>query len=450
MVTRPFPLPAHEDRSPAPQWRTTLATRIRTKEARVGIVGLGYVGLPLLLAVRRAGFPVAGVDSDAEKIRALRERRSYLTDVRAEDLASLDDQARFSSRFAALRECDVVLICVPTPLRDNEPDLSSIEGAARGVGRHLQPGALVCLESTTYPGTTEEILRPILESSELVAGRDFALAYAPERIDPGQDPEHVVQTPRVVGGLTPECTELAAAFYGQVVKEVHTVSSPREAEMAKLIENTFRQVNIGLINELAVISRDLGVNIWESIEAAATKPFGFMPFWPGPGVGGHCIAIDPSYLSWRIGQQLGYRMTFVEHAQQVNARMPAYVAQRIAEALNEHGKAVKGAKILGIGVAYKPDVNDQRESPALAVLNRLARSGAQVAYHDPHVPEVTIGGEILESVELRPEVLAAHDCVAILTAHSDVDYELLISHAPLVFDTRGIIGGRRASTVERL
>jgi UDP-N-acetyl-D-glucosamine dehydrogenase len=447
MVTTPFPLPAHEDRPPAPQWRTTLAARIRTKEARVGIVGLGYVGLPLLLAVRRAGFPVAGVDTDAEKIRALRERRSYLTDVGADDLAPLDDQARFSSRFAALRECDVVLICVPTPLRDNEPDLSSIEGAARGVSRHLQPGALVCLESTTYPGTTEEILRPILESSELVAGRDFALAYAPERIDPGQDPEHVVQTPRVVGGLTPECTELAAAFYGQVVKEVHTVSSPREAEMAKLIENTFRQVNIGLINELAIISRDLGVNIWESIEAAATKPFGFMPFWPGPGVGGHCIAIDPSYLSWRIGQQLGYRMTFVEHAQQVNARMPAYVAQRIAEALNEHGKAVKDAKILGIGVAYKPDVNDQRESPALAVLNRLARSGAVVSYHDPHVPQVMIGGEMLRSLELGADVLAAHDCVVILTAHRDVDYVLVMSHAPLVFDTRAITLGKSADNV---
>jgi UDP-N-acetyl-D-glucosamine dehydrogenase len=450
MVTTPFPLPAHEDRPPAPQWRTTLATRIRTKEARVGIVGLGYVGLPLLLAVRRAGFPVAGVDTDAEKIRALRERRSYLTDVRAEDLASLDNQARFSSRFAALRECDVVLICVPTPLRDNEPDLSSIEGAARGVGRHLQPGALVCLESTTYPGTTEEILRPILERSELVAGRDFALAYAPERIDPGQDPEHVIQTPRVIGGLTPECTDLAAAFYGQVVKEVHTVSSPREAEMAKLIENTFRQVNIGLINELAIISRDLGVNIWESIEAAATKPFGFMPFYPGPGVGGHCIAIDPSYLSWRVGQQLGYRMTFVEHAQQVNARMPAYVAQRIAEALNEQGKAVKGAKILGIGVAYKPDVNDYRESPALAVLNRLARSGADVRYHDPYVPEVAIGGERLWSQELSPEVLALHDCVVVLTAHSDVDYNQVVSHAPLVFDARGINWSHPAGNLERL
>jgi UDP-N-acetyl-D-glucosamine dehydrogenase len=451
MATRNFPLPAPEERTPTnPRWRAALAKRIRNKEATVGIVGLGYVGLPLLLAVRKAGFPVAGVDTDGEKVRALRDGRSYLTDVRPEDVASVNGEARLSSRYALLRECDVVLICVPTPLRNQEPDLSAIEAASRGVSRHLRPGTLVCLESTTYPGTTEEVVRPIVEDSGMVAGRDFALAYAPERIDPGQDLEHVVRTPRVVGGLTTECTELAAAFYSEVVDQVHRVSSPREAEMAKLIENTFRHVNIGLMNELAIISRDLGVNIWEAIEAAATKPFGYMPFWPGPGVGGHCIAIDPSYLSWRVGQQLGFRMTFVEHAQQVNAKMPAYVAGRIAEALNEKGKAVKGAKILGIGVAYKPNVGDARESPALAVLNRLARSGADVSYHDPHVASVEIAGRRLDSAELTPDELAAYDCVAILTAHSDVNYDLVVSHAPLVFDTRGITRSHRAANVEGL
>jgi UDP-N-acetyl-D-glucosamine dehydrogenase len=451
MATRNFSLPAPEERTPTnPRWRAALAKRIRNKEATVGIVGLGYVGLPLLLAIRKAGFPVAGVDTDAEKVKALRDGRSYLTDVRPEDVASVNGEARFSSRYALLRECDVVLICVPTPLRNQEPDLSAIENASRGVSRHLRPGTLVCLESTTYPGTTEEVVRPIVEDSGMVAGRDFALAYAPERIDPGQDLEHVVRTPRVVGGLTPQCTELAAAFYGEVVDHVHTVSSPREAEMAKLIENTFRHVNIGLINELAIISHDLGVNIWESIEAAATKPFGYMPFWPGPGVGGHCIAIDPSYLSWRVGQQLGFRMTFVEHAQQVNAKMPAYVAGRIAEALNEKGKAVKGAKILGIGVAYKPNVGDARESPPLAVLNRLARSGAEVSYHDPHVASVEIAGRRLDSAELTPDELAAYDCVAILTAHNSVDFDMVLREALLVFDTRGITATHRASNVDVL
>ena len=417
-------------------WRSSLRGRIERRRAIVGIVGLGYVGLPLMAVVRRAGFPVSGVDTDRARIESIRSGRTALTDVLPEHRTALQD-ARFSTRYALLRDCDVILICVPTPLRNHEPDLSAIEAAAHGVSRHLRPGTLVVLESTTYPGTTEEVVRPILEGTGFTAGKDFALAYAPERIDPGQDFEHVVRTPRVVGGLTPRCTDLAAAFYGAVVDEVFTVSSPREAEMAKLIENTYRFVNIGLINELAIVSKDLGVRIWESIEAAATKPFGFMPFWPGPGVGGHCIAIDPSYLSWRVGQRLGFRMTFVEHAQQVNARMPAYVAMRIAEALNERGKAVRGSKILGIGVAYKPNVGDARESPALAVLDRLARSGAEVGYHDPLVPQAVIGGRTMESVPLTAELLASQDCAAILTAHRNVDYQTVVGSAPLVFDARG-------------
>ncbi len=430
------PVPSERPLLPAGRWRPRLAARIRKREAIVGVVGLGYVGLPLLLAVRRSGFPVVGVDSDGEKIKALRERRSYVTDVEIEDLEVLGEASRLSPRYAALRECDVVLISVPTPLRDHEPDLRPIETAARGIARHLRSGTLVALESTTYPGTTEEIVRPLLEASGMVAGRDFALVYAPERIDPGQGRDHLTKTPRVVGGLTPRCTELAAKFYGSFVDKVHTVSTPRDAEMSKLIENVFRHVNIALVNELAIVSRDLGVNIWDAIEAAATKPFGYMPFWPGPGVGGHCIAIDPAYLSWKVGQILGHRVTFVEHAQEVNAKMPNYVAGRIAEALNEQGKPLKGAKILGIGVAYKPGVNDSRESPAVAVLDRLARVGADVSYHDPLVGEVEIGGRTLTSLVLTADVLSSQDCSAILTAHGDINYELVGRFSPLVIDAR--------------
>ncbi|MDQ3991059.1 MAG: nucleotide sugar dehydrogenase [Actinomycetota bacterium] len=421
-----------------PGWAAPLLDRIERRDAVVGVVGLGYVGLPLILTTRRAGFPVVGVDTSREKIAALREGRSYVSDIAGDDLAVLGRNPRLSTQYRVLHDCDVVLITVPTPLLNHAPDLSFIEKAARGIARHLTPGSLVVLESTTYPGTTEEIVRPILETEGLTAGVDFALAYAPERIDPGQDPGHIATTPRVVGGLTERCTEIALAFYRGFVKDVLAVSSPREAEMAKLIENTYRHVNIALVNEMAMISRELGVNIWEALEAAATKPYGYQPFWPGPGVGGHCIAIDPSYLSWRVGQRLGYRMTFVEHAQQVNARMPEYVVQRVAEALNERGKAVRGARILGIGVAYKANVNDPRESPALTVLGRLAAAGAEVSYHDPYVPEIVIAGRPLASVPLNARTVASHDCAVILTAHDGLDVDA-VGRFGLVFDTRGVM-----------
>jgi UDP-N-acetyl-D-glucosamine dehydrogenase len=441
--------PAKERDTPLlPGWSSELLARIEGRTAQVGVVGLGYVGLPLLLTVRRAGFPVTGVDVDPARVKDLREGSSPVTDVTARDLVALDGHSRVTTKHAALRACDVILICVPTPLRNHEPDLRPIESAAQGIARHLRPGTLVVLESTTYPGTTEEVVRPLLEAAGLVAGKDFALAYAPERIDPGRELEHIPKTPRVVGGLTEGCTKVAASFYGSVVERVHAVTSPRDAEMSKLIENVFRHVNIALVNQLAIVSRDLGVNIWDAIEAAATKPFGYMPFWPGPGVGGHCIAIDPSYLSWRVGQRRGHRMSFVELAQEVNAQMPAYVASRIAEALNEHGKAVKGAKILGIGVAYKPNVNDARQSPALAVLERLARSGAEVSYHDPYVPETTLGGRTLTSVPLEPETCRAVDCVVILTGHPSVDYQSVLRSSPLVFDARGV--GLQGPTSVRL
>jgi UDP-N-acetyl-D-glucosamine dehydrogenase len=428
-------------------WRRDLVRRLADKRARIGVVGLGYVGLPVLLAAVRVGFEGVGVDLDEERVEALRQGRSYITDVSDAVLRDAGDRLRVATRYQALRDCDVVVICVPTPLKDHEPDLGFIRSAGEGVAKALRSGMLVVLESTTYPGTTEEILRPILEAGGLVAGRDFALAYSPERIDPGRDLEHLAKTPKVVGGLTKADTDLAAAFYGAFVHEIHPVSSPREAEMAKLIENTFRHVNIALVNELAFLSRDLDVDIWEAIRAAATKPFGFMPFFPGPGVGGHCIAIDPSYLSWRVGQRTGHRLNFVEHAQEVNSRMPGFVATRIAETLNERGMALKGARILGIGVTYKPDVNDMRESPAIAVLERLAASGVKVSYHDPLVPSVEVAGKALRSRPLTAKALGALDCAVVLTAHSTIDFDAVVRHAPLVFDARGVTRGVRRNVV---
>jgi nucleotide sugar dehydrogenase len=428
-------------------WRRELAAALREKTATVGVVGLGYVGLPMLVAVVKAGFRGVGVDLDGERVKALRQGRSYVSDVSPEMLADVRTRFRVSDRPSALRTCDVVLICVPTPLTDHSPDLRYIEHAGEDVARTLRRGVLVVLESTTYPGTTEEILRPILEAGGLRAGRDFALAYSPERIDPGREPDHIAKTPKIVGGLTRGDGELAARFYRTFIHEVEQVSTPREAEMAKLIENTFRHVNIALVNELAYLSKDLDVDLWEAIRAASTKPFGFMPFWPGPGVGGHCIAIDPSYLSWRVGQRTGHRLNFVEHAQEVNAKMPGFVAQRIAQALNEKGKPVRGSKILGIGVTYKPDVNDVRESPALIVLERLARDGAKVAYHDPYVPRLELAGRRLRSRSLTPELLADQDVVVVLAAHSAIDFGDVVRHAPLVFDTRGVTRGRRSNVV---
>ena len=411
------------------------------------MVGLGYVGLPLLVSAVRVGFRGVGMDLDPGRVEAIGAGRSYLSDLSDEVLREAARSLRASTRYEELRDCDVVVVCVPTPLKDHDPDLGHIEAAGEGIGRELRPGTLVILESTTYPGTTEEVLRPILERSGLAAGRDFALAYSPERIDPGRGLDHLAKTPKVVGGLTKACGSLAAEFYRTFVHEVHVVSSPREAEMAKLIENTFRHVNIALVNELAFLSRDLDVDLWEAIRAAATKPFGFMPFWPGPGVGGHCIAIDPSYLSWRVGQRTGHRLNFVEHAQEVNARMPGFVAQRVGDALNRQGKPVRGSRILGVGVTYKPDVNDCRESPAIAVLSRLAEAGAKVSYHDPYVAELRVGSKTLRSRPLTHEVLGVQDCVVVLTAHSCIDFEQVVESSGLVFDARGVTRGVRRNVV---
>ncbi|HEY3209195.1 MAG TPA: nucleotide sugar dehydrogenase [Actinomycetota bacterium] len=419
-----------------PDVSTGLRQRIEERRATVALVGLGYVGLPLLVAVSSEGFPVIGVDIDRRRVAALAEGRSYVVDVSDQELSALT-RAHFTTEAAALRSADVIIIAVPTPLSDGVPDLSGVRQAAADVAGVLRPGHLVILESTTYPGTTEEVVRPILEASGLVAGRDFFLAYSPERIDPGRY-HRFRDTPKIVSGIERADTEMVELFYKQLVSKVVTTPTPREAEMAKLIENTYRQVNIALVNELATLAGDLGVDIWSAIEAAATKPFGYQPFWPGPGVGGHCIAIDPSYLSWRVGQRLGFGIGFVEHAKEVNNRMPAYVASRIGQALNDVGKPIRESRIMGIGLAYKADVNDIRESPSLMVMERLARSGASCTYHDPYVPTARILGEELTSQPLDPEILEQQDCVAILTAHETVDYAAVVLSAPLVFDARGV------------
>ena len=432
---------------PPATWRRELRSRLRTKDARVGVVGLGYVGLPMLISAIRVGFEGVGIDVDAERVARLEAGRSYVDDVPDVVLRDVAERLDVATDPALLGSCDVILLCVPTPLRDHDPDLRYVELASEAVAEHLRPGTLVILESTTYPGTTDEIVRPILERGGLVAGRDVGLAYSPERIDPGRGLDHVAKTPKVVGGVTKADGELAKVFYETFIDEVHVVSTPREAEMAKLIENTFRHVNIALVNELAFLSRDLDVDLWESIRAAATKPFGFMPFFPGPGVGGHCIAIDPSYLSWRVGQRTGHRLNFVEHAQEVNAKMPGFVAQRVAQALNERGKPVKGSRILGIGVTYKADVADMRESPAVSVLERLAADGAKVAFHDPLVERLELGGRMVCSKALTAELLAEQDCVVVLTAHTGIDFGLVTETAPLVFDARGVTRGSRPNVV---
>lgn len=447
-----------------------LAERIRERSAIVGVVGLGYVGVPLLVAAWAEGFGLIGVDSDPEKVKGLRRGHSHISGVTEAELGWAGDdlmwerRAQFSTDPRVLIAADVILVAVPTPLRDGTPDLSLVRSALEDIAAVLRPGQLIVLESTTYPGTTEEIVRPLLEATGLVAGHDFALAYSPERINPG-DGRRLRDTPKIVAGVTPVDTELAALFYGALVEDVVRTSSPREAEMAKLIENTFRQVNIALVNELAMIAPSIGVDIWEALEAAATKPFGYMPFWPGPGVGGHCIAIDPSYLSWKVEQSLGFGIGFVEHARAVNNRMPEHVVGRIGDVLNEVGQAVRGSRLVVLGLTYKAGVNDVRESPALNVLQRLVAAGADCVYHDPFVPSVAVSGRRqsdfvkvapgtaseglprLQSVPLTTELLAAADCVVILAGHPGIDYDAVVEAAPLVFDTVGVTRNGRAGNV---
>lgn len=454
------PPDGHNAATPVPPAHATLAGRIEARTATIAVVGLGYVGLPLLIASADQGFKTIGYDADEGKIASLCRRHSYVGDVADEQLARIE-RAVFTADPTALRSADVIIVAVPTPLRGGMPDLGPLTTAGAAISAALAPGQLVILESTSYPGTTQEIFQPLLEASGLQAGRDFALAYSPERIDPGSG-RTLRQVPKIVAGVTPEDTEIAALFYETIVDQVVRTKTPREAEMAKLIENTFRQVNIALVNELATIAPALGVDLWAALDAAATKPFGYMPFWPGPGVGGHCIAIDPSYLSWKVEQQMGFGIGFVEHARAVNNRMPAHVVGRIAEALNDRGSTLRGARLLILGLSYKPGVGDVRESPALSVLQRLLATGADCEYHDPHLPVVCVGGRratdlvrgephdpplSMRSVLPTTTLIQQADCVVILTAHPEVDYREIVANARLVFDAVGVTRGQRASNV---
>ena len=431
-----------------------LKDRITRKDARTGVVGLGYVGLPLLVEFARSGYEAVGFDLDAGKVATLEAGASYIPDVASSDVAALRGSGRLSATtdFSGIASVDTVNICVPTPLRKTkDPDMSYVVSAVETIATYLRPGMLVILESTTYPGTTDELVRPILEKTGLVAGRDFFLAFSPERVDPGNPKFNTHNVPKVVGGITPDCAELAGALYSAAIERVVPVSSPRVAEMVKLLENTFRAVNIGLVNEIALMCDTLGIDVWEVVEAAATKPFGFMPFYPGPGLGGHCIPIDPFYLSWKA-KQSGFEARFIELAGYVNGSMPHAVVQKISDALNSRSKAVNGARILVAGVAYKRDIDDMRESPALDVMHMLQQRGANISYIDPYVPKLdpAHGGFELTSLErLDARTLEVFDCVAILTDHKVFDYDLIVQHAPLVVDTRNAIK-KPAANVFRL
>lgn len=422
-----------------------LLGRIHARQARTGVIGLGYVGLPLAVEFARAGFRTTGIDLDASKIARLTAGESYIDDVPTEDVAALTAAGTLTatSRFDAVADLDTINICVPTPLRKTkDPDLSFIVAAAEQIAPRLRPGMLVILESTTYPGTTEELVQPLLEISGLKAGEDFFLAFSPERIDPSNPTFNTRNVPKVVGGLTPACSTLARALYESAIASVVPVSSPRVAEMVKLLENTFRAVNIGMVNELALMCDRMGIDVWEVVDAARTKPFGFMPFYPGPGLGGHCIPVDPFYLSWKA-RQSGFEARFIELAGAVNGAMPHHVVSLVTDALNRVGLAVNGSRVLVAGVAYKRDVDDIRESPALDVLTLLQQRGATLAYSDPHVPELAgstwQGGIDLTHVALDTVPEDTFDCIVIVTDHTRFDYAQIQRAARVVVDTRNAI-----------
>ena len=421
--------------------KQTLLDKIATREAVIGIVGVGYVGLPLAVAFAEEGFSVIGVDVDETKVEALNRGESYVEDVANEVLQPLVESGklRASVDYAVLAGVDAISICVPTPLRKTkDPDISYIVSATDEIARYGGTGKLIILESTTYPGTTEEIILPRLIQNGDGVGRDFFLAFSPERIDPGRTDHTVWTTPKVIGGMTPACQEVALALYGTIVREPVPVSSPATAEMVKLLENTFRAVNIGLVNEVALMCDTLGLDVWEVVEAAATKPYGFMKFTPGPGVGGHCIPLDPHYLSWKL-KTLNYTARFIELAGEVNSHMPDYVVGKVGDALNRQKKAINGSSILILGVAYKPNVGDMRESPALDVIQLLQAKGANVCYHDPLVPELASEGLPLHSEELTAALLQAADCTVIITDHDAYDWQFVAGNASLVVDTRNAL-----------
>lgn len=418
-----------------------LLEKITARSAHIGVIGLGYVGLPLLVEFATAGFHATGFEVDGTKVKLINRGESYIPDVPSAQItaALAADHLQATTDFSALKDVDIIIICVPTPLRKTkEPDVSYILAAAEKIQATLRPGQLIILESTTYPGTTDEVLRPMFDEKGLQLDSDYFLAFSPERIDPGNERFNTRNIPKVVGGVTAASTEVAAATYGAIVETVHRVSSARVAEACKLLENTFRAVNIGLVNELAQLCYTLGIDTWEVIGAAATKPFGFMPFYPGPGIGGHCIPLDPHYLSWKARMH-GFEARFISLAEEINSRMPEHVVELITAGLNQQRKPVNGSRILILGVAYKRDIDDVRESPALAIIEHLRKMGGEVSYHDPFIPEIRLDGEFdekLSSIELTEAAIAKSDVVVIVTDHRKIDYRWIVEHAPLVIDTR--------------
>lgn len=423
--------------------KTELLEKIQRRAVRLGVVGLGYVGLPLAVEFAQAGLEVVGIDLDPRKVEAITRGQSYIPDIPSATVAALVQVGRLSatSDYAVLRTCDAVSICVPTPLnKTRDPDMSYVINAATQVAEFAHAGLIIVLESTTYPGTTEEILLPRLQAAGWRIGTDVFLAFSPERIDPGNQRYQVRNTPKVLGGATPACTEVARALYELAVDVIVPVSSMRAAEMVKLLENTFRAVNIGLVNEMALMCAKLDVDVWEVIEAASTKPYGYMRFTPGPGIGGHCIPVDPLYLSWKL-KSLNYTARFIELADSINSRMPAHVVALVADALNESRRALNGSHLLVLGVAYKRDIDDVRESPALDVLTELLARKAGVSYHDPFVARITLDGRVFESQPLTAAALAAADCVIVITDHSQFDWDWVRQHARVIVDTRNALRG---------
>ncbi len=421
--------------------KDTLVKNLKEKKARMAILGLGYVGLPLAVVFGEAGFCVTGVDPDARKVDLLNKGLSYIPDVRTEAVSSLVNSGHLTATtdFSVLKDMDAVSICVPTPLRKTgDPDMSYIISAMEELAKYMHAGMVVVLESTTYPGTTRELLLPKLGFDHgLKVGEDWFLAFSPERVDPGREDFTTLNTPKVVGGITEACTEVAAAWYAGAIQHIHPVTSAEAAEMAKLLENTFRMINIGLVNELAIMCERLGVDVWEVIDAAATKPFGFMKFTPGPGLGGHCIPIDPLYLSWKM-KSFNYNARFIELASEINTNMPRYVVSRVLEAMNDRSKTLKGSKVLVLGAAYKPDIDDIRESPALDVIGLLQKKGAEVSYHDPYIPHIhhEYDGWYMDSVMDVMQAVRDADVVVIVTNHKTYDYKAIVDAAKFVFDTR--------------
>lgn len=430
-----------------------LLEKIRSRWAKIAVIGLGYVGLPLAVEKAKAGFTVVGIDRNSVRVEMVNRGENYIPDILTSELAHVVNEGKLSAAqdFSVIGDVDVITICVPTPLDKNkQPDTSYIEGVIEQSLPFIHAGQLIVLESTTYPGTTEEVILPRIASRGLKVGEDVFLAFSPERVDPGNKRYKTKNTPKVVGGVTPECTKVATALYEQILEgKVFPVSSPRVAEMTKLLENVFRIVNISLVNELALLCEKMEIDIWEVIEAAKTKPFGFMPFYPGPGLGGHCIPLDPFYLSWKA-KEYDFTTRFIELAGQVNDAMPYHVVEQAMELLNTHGKALNGARVLLLGMAYKKDIDDLRESPALKIARLLIERGAELSYHDPYIPEIDKDGLKLTSVPLDQHILRDTDLVIITTAHTGVDYEMVVRNAPLVFDTRNATHGIAAPNIVRL